>query len=566
MIYPWLYLFLSLVAGITFNIYINIDLPVYVPILFIILSLFIPNAIVSYILLIFSSFLTGISISYHQQINIKPQTAFVECISLSTTKGSFNCKVINSDIRLLEGKVIKVYSENKDIFFLSRVGFIGRVDSYKNQIRAFPTKEFIKVENKNNPLYVIKDFKDNLINNYRYTALNADTFNLGLGLIFGDRGEISQSDYKSFVKSGLAHFLAISASHIAILMVTLNYSLFFISQRIRYIMMIFLLPVYAIFTGLAIPVVRATFVAFFYYFAKIKYLRFNSINTLFFVGYIYLLLFPDSLTSASFQLSFIAAFSIIVGIEIFKQYSTIYKVLGISFIATIFTSPVVMYHFGNISLNSILSTPIASLPLYPYLFLAFINTLTGFSIEPIIKLMDGFGLMFLSTVKLFETFPLYFIGFSPSLSLITIFYITLILIIFSNLKTRLKIGSIFVAFILFSLLSKSELKQFMVYSFQGKDYPTLMVVSGNRCYLVSNTAVYKQLSLFDKEGCEVRFLLTQNPEKFKDDYLSLFSHIYPYNYEITTEDFTLKKWVQFRIYRNGKEYIIKNQDGELDFE
>lgn len=566
MIYPWLYLFLLLAAGILVNINHNLDIPVYLLATVLGLSFLVPNGIVSYLTLGLASFLLGIHISYKEPVSLPSQTGFVECVSLSATAGSFNCKVINSDIDLLKGRTIRVYSDSKEVFLFSKVGFIGRVESFKNQLNAYPKKDFMIVKNDGNPFYVIKSLRDRLVENYRYTALNRDTFNLGLGLVFGERGEISQIDYKSFVKSGLAHFLAISGSHIAILMVVLSYTLFFIPISIRYILMIFLIPMYAIFTGLAVPVVRASLMAMLYSVSKLKYFKFNSINVLFLVGYLYLVIFPDSLFSVSFQLSFVAVLGIISALELFKEQSALIKILSASFMATVFTAPVVMYHFGNVSLNSIISTPVASLPLYPYLFFAFINTFTGFSIEPFVRLMDGFGSLFLLTVRLFEHLPFYFTGFKPSVFVILLFYVSLFVIIFSGLNIQKKVVVMMLSFVVFSAVAKSEKRSFTVYSFQGRDYPVVFMMSGERCYLVSDFPVYRQLSIFDKEGCQQRFLVTEKPERFSDDYLSAFNRVYPYRYEVATPDFVLKKWVEYRLYRNSKEYLIKNQDDELSFE
>lgn len=566
MIYPWLYLFLCLAAGITINLYTNLNFPVYVVVFMLVLTVLIPSGVVSYLTLGLASFLLGVNVSYKEVVNIEPQTAFVECISLSTNSYSFNCKVINSDVSLIKGRNIKVYSDNKDIFLFSRVAFIGRVESYADGIRAFPTKEFIKIDNGDNPLYFIKSIKDRLIENYRHKALNGDTFNLGLGLIFGERSNISQSDYRSFVKSGLAHLLAISGSHIAILMVVLSFTLFFIPTTIRHLFMMVFIPVYTLFTGLAIPTVRASLMAVLFYISKLKYFKFNSLNVLFLVGCLYLVLFPDSLFSASFQLSFVAVFGIIVGLEMFKNHPIMVKVLALSFMATLFTAPVVMYHFGNVSLNSIISTPLASLPLYPYLFFAFINVFTGFSIEPVVRFMDGFGYLFLVMVKLFENAPFYFIGFRPNILSVAIFYIGLILIIFFRADLTKKVIAMLLMFTIFSMISKAEPKRLTVFSFQGKDYPTLFIVINSNCYLVADHPVYRQLAIFDRENCQQRFLITQKVERFTDDYLSMFDKVYHYQYQVMTEDFTLKRWLEYRLYRNGKEYLIKNQNGEVNFE
>lgn len=566
MIFPWLYLFIAIATAIFLNNSLNIYIPIIIPLFTTIIAIFTTQRPISFVLLILSSLLIGFNISYKKEIKIEEKPTFIECISISVpSNNSFSCKVINSDNTDLIGENIKVYTDSRDIFFLSQVGFIGKVKRYKNQIVANANKDFMKVINDNNYIYFIKSLKEMMIQNYKHNTLNEDSFSLGLGLIFGEREDIPMRDYESFVKSGLAHLLAISGSHVSILMVTLNIALFFLSKKLRSYVIAGLLPIYAIFTGLSIPVVRASFMGILFSISKISQLRFNSLNVLFMIGFIYLLFFPDSLLNVSFQLSFMAALGIILSIEIFKEKNIYINIILTSLMATLFTMPIVMYHFGNLSLNSIISTPIASLPLYPYLLLAFLNTLTGFNIEFLVKIMDGFGSLFLVVVKMFENAAFYYTGFKPSVLLIAIFYISVIFTIFLKTTKRNIVAYILTISVLFVLFSKSKDKGFLIYSFKGKDYPTLFIRDKSRCYLISDFSSYNIVSMFSKESCEERILITKRKEKFNDDYLSWFDQVITYQYEIDTGDFKLKRWIDYRIYKNDREFIIKNQDGVISF-
>lgn len=570
MIYPWLYIFFSLVFGIVLNRYINIEINFILPFIFFGLSLILRDYL-AYFSLLVGSMLVGMYLAFKPVVDIKKDSVFIECISLDVpnkfdSRVTFDCNVINSDVKTLIDRDIKVYTDREDVFILSRVAFLGKIKSEDGLIKAYPKRGFLEVDNSSNPLFIIKVFKDKLIENYRYKALNDQTYNLGLGLIFGERGSISNQDYQRFVESGLAHMLAISGSHVAILIFSLTIILFFVKQNLRYAIILAVLPFYAIFTGFTVPVVRASVVGMLYAISKVKYFKFNSLNVLFFVGFVYLLFSPESIFSVSFQLSFIAALSIIIGIDIFKDRNVTLSVLGVSFIATLFTAPIVMYHFGNVSLNSILSTPIATLPMYPYLTFAILNLFTGFSIDFLIKIMDGFGMIFLDVVYIFEKLPFYFIGFKPSLFIIFLFYISFIIILLLNIRLNRKILLAFLTFLLFAFVSKSDKNQFVIYSFKSTEYPVVFVVANDRCYLISDYPVFKQLSLFNKEGCEYRVLITEKPERFKDEYLSGFDKVISYTYQVNTLDFLLKKWVEYRLYTNSKEYIITNQDGAVEIE
>lgn len=564
MIYPYFYLFSGLALGILLNHFYNFNLPIVIVSFTLILAFFL-RGVFGFAFLVFASFLAGISISFKQSIDLTKDPVFVECISISVPTSylgvsKFICKVVNSDENELIGRKVIVYTENKDVFLLSRVGFIGKIKQDQGDMKAYPVKGFIRVDNSDNFLYSIKEFKDRLINNYRKNSIDDKTFSLGVGLVFGDRGKMSQESYQKFVQSGLAHILAISGSHIAILVSVLIFLLFFLPQNFRYGLITTILPFYAVFTGLSIPVVRASLMGMLFSISKMSYLKFNGLNVLFFVGYIYLFLFPDSLFSASFELSFMAMLGIILGMSMFKNKNHFLAIIGTSYIATVFTMPIVMFHFGNLSLNSIISTPVACLILYPYIALSLFNILTLFDFEPTVRSMDFFGNLILFTVDMFEKIPLYFIGFKPSVFLIILFYMGIMYVVFSDFKLPLKIIKMSVVSLIFLYFSVQKNSDFTIYSFKSFKYPVLILVSQDRCYLVSDYPVYNQLNIFNKEGCNFRYLITKKLENFNDDYIDLFDDVKSFSYEFITEDFLIKRWLEYRVYRNSKEYIIKNQD------
>ncbi len=557
MIYPWFFPLFSLILGILINYHLNTYIPIFTPFLVLILSLFLKD-VWRYSLLNLSVFLLALSISYKEdvpKIDIK-NPSFFECRVMSfpdyyTTSTSFNCKVLNSDYKELINKTVKVYSQEEDIYFYSRVAFLG------NGMKTI--RYFTKVDNSDNPFYFIFRFKENLIKNYGLHRLNNQTFSVGTALIFGERKYLDSQVYKSFVETGLAHLIAISGSHIAILFFSLNFILFFLNERVRYIILAFVLPFYAVFTGFGIPVVRAVFMALLFVFSKILYLKNNSLNILFFTAFVFLVLNPDSLFSVSFQLSFMAVLGIILAVEIFKEYNIWIKLFVVSVFATLFTAPIILYYFYNFSPTTIFATPVASLPLYPILTLSVFNVLTGFSLDFLVKFMDFWILVFISIVKFFANLGFYYTGFSPSLWLILLYFLFVFLILILNIKPTQKVGFTLAIFILFLFLSKSDLSP-KIYTFKTKFYPVVFVSYYGNCYLIADFEYRKILNVLKKESCEKSYILTENPEKFSDDFLSNFNHIITYQYNVKLNNLTFKKWIQPYILIDGKEYFLDNQD------
>nr|BAU79812.1 putative DNA internalization-related competence protein ComEC/Rec2 [uncultured Aquificaceae bacterium] len=557
MIYPWFFPLFSLILGILINYHLNTYIPIFTPFLVLILSLFLKD-VWRYSLLNLSVFLLALSISYKEdvpKIDIK-NPSFFECRVMSfpdyyTTSTSFNCKVLNSDYKELINKTVKVYSQEEDIYFYSRVAFLG------NGMKTI--RYFTKVDNSDNPFYFIFRFKENLIKNYGLHRLNNQTFSVGTALIFGERKYLDSQVYKSFVETGLAHLIAISGSHIAILFFSLNFILFFLNERVRYIILAFVLPFYAVFTGFGIPVVRAVFMALLFIFSKILYLKNNSLNILFFTAFVFLVLNPDSLFSVSFQLSFMAVLGIILAVEFFKEYNIWINLFVVSVFATLFTAPIILYYFYNFSPTTIFATPVASLPLYPILTLSVFNVLTGFSLDFLVKFMDFWILVFISIVKFFANLGFYYTGFSPSLWLILLYFLFVFLILILNIKPTQKVGFTLAIFILFLFLSKSDLSP-KIYTFKTKFYPVVFVSYYGNCYLIADFEYRKILNVLKKESCEKSYILTENPEKFSDDFLSNFNHVITYQYNVKLNNLTFKKWIQPYILIDGKEYFLDNQD------
>ena len=183
-----------------------------------------------------------------------------------------------------------------------------------------------------------------------------------LGAVFLGRRELIKSQRLAFSDAGVSHLLAISGLHIGLFSLVIFFTLrfFSISFRISLAISLLILYGYVFLTDISPSTMRATImysVLAISFFLKRKY---DPLNSLALAGIIALLIYPQSLFSIGFQLSFISVFSIILGFKIFKLkllsnpiLNYIKQVLFCSFFVTLGLMPIVSYYFGKIYLLSI---------------------------------------------------------------------------------------------------------------------------------------------------------------------------------------------------------------------
>ncbi len=152
----------------------------------------------------------------------------------------------------------------------------------------------------------------NLLN----TQIKGDEAAVGSAILLGYRNDLSPSVVEEFTDSGTVHVICVAGLHVGILFWMLNLLLFFFDRFkhgkiIRTILLLVLLWLYALFTGMATPVIRAT-VMFSFLLVGRQFSRYtNSINTLAASALLMLLINPFSLADTGFQLSYLSVFGIL---------------------------------------------------------------------------------------------------------------------------------------------------------------------------------------------------------------------------------------------------------------
>ncbi len=580
MLVPFLFFFLSLTSGIVLNHYFNFYVPLFIPAFIFLVSLFIKNK-TGFLVLNFAIFLFGVSLIYEKPIKHVPKNPiFISCKVNSIPKNyyygkSFDCLVKDSDFKNLKGVEIKVFLKEKesDVFYFSNLSFFGNLKSRRNKLTVYPKKDFLKIDNSKNPFIFIYRLKKKLIENYEKTTLNENAFQIGLPLIFGEKGSIPSETKEIFGKTGLSHLLAISGLHVGILVISILFMLFFLKEKIKQFIVLAVLPFYAVFTGLQVPVLRASVMAGLYFFSKLKFLKINSLNILFFVGFIILLFSPKQIFNVGFQLSFTATFGIILGLDLInlkieklpKIVNFFLQMLIVSFIATIFTLPLILYYFGGFSFISIVATPVAIFPLYPYLFLSVFNLLTFMKLEFLVKFMDFFGILFLKIVNFFYGFDAYFQGFNPSILLVFIYLISISLILFINFNVYKKIPALLFSVLLFLSLSQTKHDNFKIYTFKSKKLPNVFISTPERegFLIVGDYVNYKIKTVIKKENPFKVFLVyvKNRPYKIIENLDIDFEDYYRLRKTLTLKNISIQKQKDsYTLKIKNKKILLKNEN------
>jgi len=225
---------------------------------------------------------------------------------------------------------------------------------------------------------VMHSFLSTVFSKTRQTALNAishvkDTRIQGiLQASFLNENENLTSDVKqAFRDSGIYHLISISGFNVALLVssVWLLLSIIPVSRTIKIVILVVFIWLYLFFVGL-IPslfraVVMATIILLSFIFQRKNY----ALNSLGVAGILWLIISPQSLFTPGFQLSFVATLSIIILYPVFEDHcipawenavanltiKTILNAFFLSFACFIATLPVLVYHFGTISLLGLIA-------------------------------------------------------------------------------------------------------------------------------------------------------------------------------------------------------------------
>ena len=216
------------------------------------------------------------------------------------------------------------------------------------------------------------------------STLDFENSDILKSIIFGNQGYLSNDKLDMFSKTGTAHIMAVSGLHVGLMVIVIDrfLKLMKMGRNKRLYLTMFILIFYGYMVYFPISIVRAGAMYFLYVAAYFLERRYDSINALFFIGFILLIYRPMTIFSISFQLSFMATLSIlllspILNEKLNKITGPLSSLLSVTLAAQIGTLPIMAYHFNQVSLISLLTNLLIIPIISPMLSIAFFSILIG---------------------------------------------------------------------------------------------------------------------------------------------------------------------------------------------
>lgn len=198
-------------------------------------------------------------------------------------------------------------------------------------------------------------------------SLNENNANIIKSILLGDDSFLDEENISNFRKLGLAHILAVSGLHIGIIFgfLIFIFDLLKLHRRISMIIAVLIIWIYSGVIGFPPSVLRASLMFSLLCIGRIIYKRNDPINTLSFAGFIMLTVNPMGIYSVSFQLSFIATFTILFFLSRVEKLLKIKNKRLKSSLAIILTAqigvlPISVYYFNEVQVLSILANLIVA--------------------------------------------------------------------------------------------------------------------------------------------------------------------------------------------------------------
>lgn len=316
-----------------------------------------------------------------------------------------NSQTLKVKVENCNNTILVTASRYPEYKYLDRLKITGKLEtpmeteefSYKNYLLKdyiYSVIYFPKIEKLGKPQGSTFSFvysgilwiKDKMRNSIRNNFLPPQS-SLLEGVILGDKHVISQDIKDKFRNTGLSHIIAVSGLHIVILSSIVMYILLMLGlwrNQAFYGAIIFIL-IYVALVGFPASAVRAGIMGIIYLLAQKLGRQTTSTRIIVLVAALMLLFNPLLLFyDVGFQLSFLAVLGIILLDPIIKslvkipsKYQNTLSLFTVTISAQIFTLPLIIYNFGNISFVSIF-TNILILPVIPAIMLfGFLSSIAG---------------------------------------------------------------------------------------------------------------------------------------------------------------------------------------------
>lgn len=341
----------------------------------------------------------------------------------------------------------------KKYLYNKRVYYTLKIDSIK--ILNENSNPFIKLKNR-----VIKHVNSYKDSTYLYA------------FILGKTELISDEVLTSYRENGISHLFALSGLHVSIF----SSILLFILKKLRfkeilnYVLIFIFLLLFSFITGFSPSILRAILLFFLLSINKVFYLNIRTLDILYLVFIILVIINPFIIYNLSFILSFTAAFFLIFSSDLLKgknYFVSLFKVSLLSYFASL---PLSIYYFGYTNLlGTILNlvfVPLVSFVVFPLTLLTFIISKFYSILNITTNLLESLSL-------LFNKFKI--IIYFPRINLIFVFIYLSILMLYIKFKKKICLYLIIVLLIFFKIRPYMDNNTYIYYIDVGQGDSILVV-------------------------------------------------------------------------------------------
>ncbi len=401
-------------------------------------------------------------ISLYESQKITAQVVFVENDSgyWLTKVESATC---NGQSILLRGEMrMPVYGHVVNAYDVADVEFVlHRAERGENGTFFADNVTILSVQQPEHKRFVqyLSEFRDSVITLLQ-VRIGGEEGRLAASVLTGESDALSLNTRLNFSRTGLSHIMAVSGLHLSVLSGMVNYLLSKMNANWKIVSIVSLLFVglVVVLGGFSTSVLRAAAMSGIMLMGRLGDREADSLNSLGVALIVIGMIFPFHVVKPSYLLSGAATLGILVLSPILEQFilkrmilsrrqSKQISLICVSISSAIFTAPILIFYFGEISVLSVLAMSVVNYPVMILLmgsaifcclfWIPFLGDFMGFLVRIVAQFI-------LELVELFAGFDQATITVR-SLPMILIFAVGFLAIIFwFFLKNKIKIRNIFI--------------------------------------------------------------------------------------------------------------------------
>ncbi|WP_424632438.1 ComEC/Rec2 family competence protein [Borreliella lusitaniae] len=317
--------------------------------------------------------------------------------------------------------------------------------NFKNIKNIYKIGDTIEIENQKiklikRPFFAkLREKYTNTLDNF-FTALNPSYSHFSKTIILNIKSEITKYEKTLFQNAGIAHILVVSGLHFYLISLISYYLLLIITnEKLKYLILSIILLNYLILTGFTPSTLRAFLMTESLIIYKLIYGKINLISCISISFIINAIVFPETLNSIGFKLSYLATIGISASVHLKNRYNLnkITSSMLATFFIQILTSPVIYVNNFDLTPISVLSNLIIIPLTLIFLAITILSLVTYFSNLNLFFLFDLINAYTFQIIKITATFfSKFFIVKHHQIPIFLILSILLIIYIIYNNETK----------------------------------------------------------------------------------------------------------------------------------